>query len=449
MSKDIRIPKGLNIKLKGTAEKTLTDLPRSEVFTIFPSDFHGIIPKLDLKEGDRVLAGDILFHSKANELVKFGSPVSGKILEIRRGEKRSILEIKIKADEVDSYKEFGIKDPMKMSVDEVKSHLSNSGCFPCFMQRPYAVIADPNDAPIAIFISGFSTAPLAASEVFALTGQEKDFQTGIHVLNKLTTGKVHLSVSPDETGFFDKMDKIELYRIFGKHPAGNVGVQINKIAPINKGDKVWTVKPQDVALIGRVFSTGKYDVSRVFAFAGSEVEKPQYYRGKYGTDLAGLFRKQVKNSKVRFISGDVLSGKNMGNNTSLGFYNSLITAIPEGDYYTFFGWMPFTQNQKLSLSRAFFNWLTPNKEYVLDTNMNGEERALVLTGEMEKVFPMDIYPMQLLKAALASDIEKMENLGIYEVAPEDFGLIDFSNTSKLEAQEVIREALDLMIKEVG
>lgn len=449
MSKDIRIPKGLNIKLKGAAEKTISDLPRSDVYTILPSEFHGIIPKLNVKEGDKVLAGDTIFHSKTNELVKFGSPVSGKIQEIRRGEKRSILEIKIKADDVESYRELVIKDPLKMSAEEIKMHLSNTGCFPCFTQRPYAVIANPNDTPRDIFISGFSSAPLAASEAYALSGHEKDFQTGIHVLNKLTSGKVHLSVSADEIGFFDKMEKVELYRVYGKHPAGNVGVQINKISPLNKGEKVWTVKPQDVALIGRVFSSGKYDVTRVFAFAGSEVEKPQYYRAKCGADLTGLFKKHVKNSKVRFISGDVLSGKNMGNNTSLGFYNSLITVIPEGDYYTFFGWMPFTQNQKLSLSRSFFSWLTPNKEYVLDTNMNGEERALVLTGEMEQVFPMDIYPMQLLKAALVKDIDKMENLGIYEVAPEDFGLIDFSNTSKLEAQEVIREALDLMIKEVG
>lgn len=449
MSKDIRIPKGLEIKLKGKAEKVLSDLPRSEVYTVSPTEFHGITPKLAVKVGDSVLAGDILFYSKTNELVKFASPVSGKILDIVRGEKRRILEIKISADAENSYKDFGIIDPLKMSSDELKSHLSESGCIPFFIQRPYDVIVNPNDIPKEIFISTFSTAPLSIDEAFALTGFEKEFQIGINAISKLTSGKVHLSVSENEVNFFNKIEKVEIHRIFGKHPAGNVGMQINHINPINKGEKVWTIKPQDIVHIGKLFSTGKYDASRVFALAGNEVEKPQYYRAIQGSQLDKTLDKQVKNSNVRFIAGDVLSGKKIEKNASLGFYTNLISVIPEGNYYTFFGWMPFTQNQKLSLSRTFLNFLTPNKEYNLDTNLNGEERALVVTGEMEKVFPMDIYPMQLLKACLAGDIEKMENLGIYEVAPQDFGLIDFSNTSKLEAQEIIREALDLMIKEVG
>lgn len=449
MSKDIRIPKGLTIKLKGTAEKILSDLPRSEVYTISPTEFHGITPKLLVKIGDMVKAGDLLFYSKTNELVKFASPVSGTILDITRGEKRRILEIKISADSSDSYKDFGSKDPLKMSREEIVAYLSEAGCFPFFIQRPYDVIVDPNDTPKSIFISSFSTAPLAAQDAYALAGQEQVFQTGLNALTKLTSGKVNLTVCGTENSFFDNLDQVEIYRIFGKHPAGNVGVQMNHIDPINKGEKVWTIKPQDVALIGRLFTSGKYDATRVFALAGSEVEKPQYYKAIQGAQLGKLLTTQVKNTNSRFISGDVLSGKKIGNESSLGFYTNLISVIPEGDYYTFFGWMPFTQNQKLSLSRTFFNFLMPNKEYKLDTNLNGEERALVVTGEMERVFPMDIYPMQLLKAALAGNIENMENLGIYEVAPEDFGLIDFSNTSKLEAQEVIREALDIMIKEVG
>lgn len=449
MSKDIRIPKGLTIKLKGTAEKILSDLPRSEVYTISPTEFHGITPKLLVKIGDVVKAGDLLFYSKTNELVKFASPVSGTILDITRGEKRRILEIKISADSSDSYKDFGSKDPLKMSREEIVSYLSEAGCFPFFIQRPYDVIVDPNDTPKSIFISSFSTAPLAAQDAYALAGQEQAFQTGLNALTKLTSGKVNLTVCGTENSFFDKLDQVEIYRIFGKHPAGNVGVQMNHIDPINKGEKVWTIKPQDVACIGRLFTTGKYDATRVFALAGSEVEKPQYYKAIQGASLEKLLNSQVKNTNTRMISGDVLSGKKMGKESSLGFYTNLISVIPEGNYYTFFGWMPFTQNQKLSLSRTFFNFLMPNKEYNLDTNLNGEERALVITGEMEQVFPMDIFPMQLLKAALAGDIDKMENLGIYEVAPEDFGLIDFSNTSKLEAQEIIREALDIMIKEVG
>lgn len=448
MSKDIRIPKGLTIKLKGVAEKTISDLAMSEVYTISPTEFHGIIPKLAVKIDDTVIAGDVLFYSKTNESVKFVSPVSGTILDVVRGEKRRILEIKIKADTQQSHKDFGVKDPMKMDTEAVKAHLSETGCLPYFQQRPYAVIADPTVTPRDIYVTSFSTAPLATNEAYALSGQEQFFQTGINVLTKLTSGKVYLSVSETEVSFFDKIENAEIYRVSGKHPAGNVGFQINKINPINKGEKVWTLKAQDVALIGKVFATGKYDATRVFALAGSEINHPQYYRAIQGAVLEKVLREQVKNN-ARIVSGDVLSGTKMEKNDSLGFYTNLISAIPEGNYYTFFGWMPFTQNQKLSLSRTFFNFLTPNKEYVLDTNLNGEERALVVTGEMERVFPMDIYPMQLLKAALAGNVENMENLGIYEVAPEDFGLIDFANTSKLEAQAIIREALDIMIKEVG
>lgn len=448
MSKDIRIPKGLTIKLKGVAEKSISDLPLSEVYTISPTDFHGIIPKLAVKIDDNVKAGDVLFYSKTNESVKFVSPVSGTILEVVRGEKRRILEIKIKADAQQSHKDFGTKVPMKMDADAVKSHLSETGCLPYFMQRPYDVIADPINTPRDIFVSTFSTAPLATDEAFALTGQEQYFQTGINVLTKLTTGKVFLTVTDVETSFFDKVENAEIYRVSGKHPAGNLGFQINQINPINKGEKIWTLKAQDVALIGKVFATGKYDATRVFALAGSEVNQPKYYRAIQGAALEKILTEQVKDN-ARIISGDVLSGKKVEQNFSLGYYTNLISAIPEGNYYTFFGWMPFTQNQKLSMSKTFFNFLTPNKEYVLDTNLNGEERALVITGEMERVFPMDIYPMQLLKAALAGNIENMENLGIYEIAPEDFGLVDFANTSKLEAQSIIREALDIMIKEVG
>ena len=449
MSQDIRIKKGLNIKLKGKAEKTLSELKRTEVYAIKPTDFQGVIPKLTVKVGDAVKAGDILFYSKANELVKFASPVSGSIKEITRGAKRRILEIRITADSEDTYKDFGKKDPTKLSTEEIKDYLSEAGCFPYFIQRPYDVVVDPNDSPKAIFISTFSSAPLAADEAFALQGQEEAFQTGINVLKKLTSGEVHLSVNGDETSFFNKIEGAIVHRVFGKHPSGNVGVQINKINPINQGERVWTLKPQDVAIIGRLFLTGKYDATRVFALAGSEVQKPHYYKAKQGVNLELLFQQQVQNSNVRYINGDVLTGKWVRKNNFLSFYNTLISVIPEGDHYTFFGWMPFTQNNLFSMSRTFLSWLTPNKEYELDTNMNGEERAMVLTGEMESVFPMDIYPMQLLKATLVSDIEKMEKLGIYEVAPEDFALIDFTSSSKVEAQAIIREGLDLMIKEVG
>jgi len=451
MSHDIRIKKGLDIKLKGIAKKEIFDLPRTAIYGIKPTDFHGVTPKLSVKVGKKILAGDILFYSKMNEKVKFASPVSGEILAITRGAKRKILDIQIKADPKDSYKDFGIKNPKTLNTTEIKEILSEAGCFPYFIQRPYDIIVNPDDSPKAIFISSFSTTPLAIDEVFAMQGMEKDFQTGIDVIAKLTEGKVHLSVDGTQTSFFNDIKNAVVHKVFGKHPAGNVGVQINKIDPINQGEKVWTIKPQDVAIIGRLFTTGHYDTTRIVAFAGSEVEKPRYIKTKQGVKIDHLYDKCILSPvhEMRIINGDVLSGKWVRKNNFLSFYNTLISVIPEGDHYTFFGWMPFTQNRLKSISRTFFSWLTPKKEFDLDTNINGEPRAMVMTNEMEKVFPMDIYPMQLLKATLISDIERMEELGIYEVAPEDFALIDFVSSSKIEAQEIIREGLDLMIKEVG
>lgn len=451
MSKDIRIKKGLNIKLKGAAKKEIKDLPRTEIYAIKPTDFHGETPKLSVKVGHKVKAGDILFYAKRNEKIKFAATVSGEISAITRGSKRRILDIRIKADKQDSFKDFGIKDPMTMSRAELKTHLSEAGCFPYINQRPYDIIANPDDDPKSIFVSTFSTAPLAADEAFAMQGMDKDFQTGINALSKLTDGKVHVGIDGNNPGFFEQVENAEVYRVYGKHPAGNVGVQIAKIDPINQGEKVWTLRPQDVAIIGRLFNTGKYDTTRVVAFAGSEVETPRYIKTKQGVKIEYLYDQCILKSamEMRIINGDVLSGKWVRKNNFLSFYNTLISVIPEGNHYTFFGWMPFTQNRLMSISRTFFSWLTPNKEYDLDTNMNGEPRAMVMTNEMETVFPMDIYPMALLKATMVSDIEKMEQLGIYEVAPEDFGLVDFVSSSKVEAQEIIREGLDLMIKEVG
>lgn len=451
MSTDIRIKKGLNIKLKGVAEKSLFDLPRTDVYAIKPTDFHGIIPKLTVRVGDKVKAGDILFYAKNNEKIKFAATVSGEISDITRGAKRRILDIRIKADSEDSFKDFKKINPDKLDAKAIKEHLIEAGCFPYFIQRPYDIIADPNNTPKAIFISSFSTAPLAVDESYAMRGMEVAFQTGINAITKLTNGKVHLSVDGREKSFFDKTENVEIHRVFGKHPAGNVGIQIAKIDPINQGEKVWVIKPQDVAIIGRLFLTGHYDTTRVVAIAGSEVENPKYFKTKQGVKIEQLHNQCVFSSaqEMRIINGDVLSGFWVRKNNFLSFYNTLISVIPEGNHYTFFGWMPFTQNKLLSMSRTFFSWLTPNKEYDLDTNMNGEPRAMVMVGEMEKVFPMDIYPMQLLKATLVSDIEKMEKLGIYEVAPEDFALIDFVSSSKIEAQTIIREGLDLMIKEVG
>lgn len=449
MSKDIRIKKGLDLKLVGEAQKKVSSIQRSQVYSIKPSDFHKVTPKMVLKEGSEVKAGEVLFYSKNDEAVKFVSPVSGKISEIKRGEKRVIEEIMILADPEDSFLDHGKKNPSEMTKEQIKTHLLNSGCWSFIKQRPYDIIANSADSPKSIFISAYNSAPLSADVEFVLESKLDAFQVGIEVLSKLTLGKVHLSIDGKLNSIFKGINNIELHKVYGPHPAGNVGVQISKIDPINAGEKVWVVAPQDVAIIGDLFLTGRFDATKIIALSGSEVKNPQYYSVKIGAQIKDIVTGNLSSDNVRIISGDVLTGNKVTITGNLGYYANSITVIPEGNQYRMFGWMPFAGADKHSMQRTALSWLMPGKKYKPDTNLNGEERALVVTGEMEKVMPIDIYPMQLLKACIANDIEKMENLGIYEVAPEDFALIDYSNTSKLEAQVIIREALDLMINEVG
>ncbi len=449
MSTDIQIRKGLDLKLVGDAEHTVSTVPRSQVYSIKPSDFHKVTPKLTLKEGAEVKAGEALFYSKDDQEVKFVSPVSGKIIEIKRGDKRVILEIRIQADAQDTFVEHGKKNPKEMSNEQVKAHLLASGCWPFIKQRPYDVVANSNDTPKAIFISGFNTAPLSADVEVSLKDKVASFQAGVDALSKLTSGKVHLSLKGKGNSILSGISGVEKHNVVGPHPAGNVGVQIAKVDPINVGERVWIVAPQDVAIIGDLFLTGRFDATRVIALTGSEVAKPQYYAVKFGAQMKEIVSGKLTSDNVRIISGDVLTGTKVDMDGNLGFYANTVTVIPEGNYYRMFGWLPFAGANKHSVQRTALSWLMPGKRYKADTNLNGEERAFVVTGEMEKLMPLDIYPMQLLKACLANDIDKMENLGIYEVAPEDFALIDYASTSKIEAQVIIREALDLMINEVG
>ena len=447
MSTDIKIKKGLTIRLKGTASKELEPTTKSKIFTVYPDDFHGIVPKLTVKVGESILAGEPLFYAKSNENIKFTSPINGIVKDIIRGAKRKILAIEIQAESSEKFKDFGKKTPHNLTGTQIKQHLLESGCWAFINQRPYDTIANPNDTPKAIFVSGFDSAPLAADTIFTLQGKEEAFQTGIDALTKLTEGKVHLSVQG--TSFLNTIKGVTIHKISGKHPAGNVGVQIAKIDPINAGDRVWTVNPQDVAIIGNLFLTGHFEATRIVALAGSEVKKPMYYTIKIGSSLATITAAKLTSEKVRIINGNPLTGKAMKITDSLSFLTNEITVLPEGDQYRFLGWMPFKDNFIHSVSRTSFSFLKPTKEYTLNTNLNGEERAFVVTGEMERVMPIDIYPMQLLKATMIGDIEKMENLGIYEVAPEDFALVDYICTSKIEAQDIIRKGLDLMIEEVG
>ena len=449
MSKDIRIKKGLDIKLVGEAEKTTTNIPLSSVYAVKPEDFHGITPKLLAKEGANVKAGQALFYDKNDERILFPSPVSGTVTEVLRGARRKILAIKINADATIEHTDFGVKKPLSMSSEDVKSHLFLSGCWPFVKQRPYDVIANPNQAPKAIFISASNTAPLAPDLSYTLKGRELELKAGLEVITKLTEGKVHVAVGKNEGSFFQGISGVELHTVSGPHPAGNVGTHIAKINPINKGEVVWTLKIEDVLVIGELFLTGRFNLTRTIALTGSQFSKPHYVTAIAGATIADVIAKNAETTGTRVISGNVLSGKEVKENDFLGYYDNQITAIPEGDDYEFFGWNKPVFN-KISTSRALtFSWLTPNKKYDLDTNTNGEHRAFVVTGNYEEVFPLDIYPMQLLKAFMYKDLDEMEALGGYEIAPEDFALTEFVCVSKQPHQKIIREGLDLMRQELG
>ncbi|WP_242131529.1 Na(+)-translocating NADH-quinone reductase subunit A [Aestuariivivens marinum] len=451
MSNDIRIKKGLDIKLKGEAEKTIEQAIISNYCTIRPEDFHGIIPKLIAKEGTQIKAGEVLFYDKSNELIKFVSPVSGKVIEVVRGPKRRIDAIKIESDKSLDYHDFGKLDANSAAAEAIKAHLLASGCWPFIKQRPYDVIANPNKLPKAIFISGYASAPLAADLDFTLQGKEAELQAAITALSKLTDGKIHVSVGKTSSSPLAGLSGITLHKVSGPHPSGNVGTQINKINPINKGEIVWTVNPQDLVIIGELFLTGKFNAERLVALVGSSIEKPRYFKTLIGSEVSTMvYDKGIsKDTNARIISGNVLTGKQVQPDGALDYYSNIISVIPEGDDYDFFGWnKPIFD--KVSTSRALtFSWLSPNKKYDLNTNTNGEHRAFVVTGSYEEVFPLDMYPLQILKACMYKDLDEMEALGMYEVAPEDFALTEFVCVSKQPHQKIIREGLDLMLKEIG
>lgn len=446
MSKTVKISKGVDIKLVGEAEKVFATAEVSDTFAIKPPDFHGLTPKMTVKAGDEVKAGQILFFDKYNERVKIASPVSGEVAEIVRGAKRKILEVRILADKETRYHEGGSR--ASGSREEVIESMLGAGLWPFIRQRPYDIIAKPDDTPKAIFISAFDSNPLAPDNDFVVRGQEQQFQAGLDIVAKLTSGKVHLNVGATSSAAFTSAKGVQVNRVSGPHPAGNVGVQIHHIDPMNKGERVWTLKVQDVITIGRYFADGKFDTSRIVAVTGSDVEKPRYVKASMGASIKSLVAGNIKGATPRMISGNVLTGTNAGMDGYLGFYDYQLTAIPEDHEPEFFGWIA-PGFSKFSLSRTFFSWLMPGKKYTLGTSNHGEHRAFVMSGQYEKVFPMDIFPVHLVKAIMVGDIELMENLGIYEVAPEDFALCEFACTSKTNVQDIVREGLDLVHTECG
>ena len=451
IAKGIRTRKGAKINLKGDAEKIFSEIQPASAYALKPEDFFSLAPKLLVKEGEAVKKGQAVFFNKANDRVKFVSPVSGTLQEIVRGPKRKILAIRILADDKKQTVTHKLTALDKASREEVVAALLESGCWPFIQQRPYGIIANPDDQPKAIFVSTVSTAPLGVDYSFILENRKEDFQKGIDVLNKLAAEKVFVGVDKDFSGIFGEIKNMNSYTVDGPHPAGNVSLHIQHLAPLNMGERVWTVRPEDVANIGSFYASGIFSAQRTIAIAGSAVKSPKYFRTTIGAEIAPyLENAQLDTTQpTRVINGDVFTGVADHSKGYLGYFNNLVSVIPEGNNFRLFGWLPFMDNKIPSLSNTSLSRLFNRKGYEVTTNLNGEERALVVTGEMEKVFPFDIFPMQLLKACMIEDIEKMELLGIYEVVPEDFGLIDYANTSKVEAQEIIRKGIELMIKEVG
>jgi Na+-transporting NADH:ubiquinone oxidoreductase subunit A len=450
MSNIIKLKKGYNINLYGAAEKTFLDAPQPELFAIKPTDFQGLLrPKVLVEVGQNVKAGTPILFDKKKDSVMICSPVSGEVVDIVRGEKRKLLEVRILADsgiEYETFDSYSTSDLNNLGASEVRDHMLKSGVWSNIIERPYGVVANPNGRPKAIFISGFDSSPLAPDYGFIFKGEENNLQAGINALSKLTDGSIHLSLSAtgEIDSVFSNVEGVEIHRFAGPHPAGNVGVQIHHIDPINKGDTVWTLTPQGVIEIGRLFLTGKYDTSRVIALTGSEVAKTGYYKTYAGASIKKVVEGNLTNDHVRYISGNVLRGERIAADGFVGFYTHQVTIIPEGDEYEFMGWIKPT-TKKLSVHRAvgLFSFLNKGP-FKVDTNTNGEKRAFVQTGTFESVLPMDIYPTQLIKAIMAEDYDEMEALGIYEILEEDFALCEFVDVSKHEIQKIVREGLDLM-----
>ena len=450
MSNNIYLKQGLDIPISGVAAQNTKKVIVPDVVAVKPTDFRSLVPKLLVREGDKVLAGTPVLADKMSQNILFASPVSGTVAEVVRGEKRKLLEVRIKADAEQEYVDFGVKRVEDLSAEQIKEALLAAGLWPALTQRPYGIIANPEVKPKAIFVSAFSTAPLAASPEFTLKDEIANIQTAVNALGKLTDGGVHFSLnSANYSGTpFHKMENVIPHTFTGKHPAGNVGVQIHHISPIRKGETVWTVSLLMLAAIGKLFNTGKYDVRRKIAVTGPKAVNPAYVDGYPGISMKDIKEFYETPENLRFISGDVLTGTNIGAEGFLGFFDNQVTILEEGNKYELLGWAkPFRPSQ-FSSSRTYFSWLTPKKTYDMDTNLHGGPRAFVLNDVYSKVLPMELYPVYLLKACLANDIDKMEKFGIYEVLEEDFALCEYVCPSKIDIQQIITDGIALMLKEM-
>ena len=450
MANVIKLRKGLDINLKGKATPEIVAVKEPGFYSLVPDDFTGVTPKVVVKEQEYVMAGGPLFIDKNNPEIKFVSPVSGVVTSVERGARRKVLNIVVEAAAEQDYEDFGKQDVSKLSGEQVKNLLLQSGMFAFIKQRPYDVIANPNVTPKAIFVSAFDSSPLAPDFELALKGEEQNFQTGLDALAKIA--KTYLGISVNQkASALTQAKNVETTVFDGPHPAGLVGVQINHVSPISKGETVWTIDPQAVIFIGRLMNTGHVDMTRTVAIAGSEVLKPSYCKLKVGALLTNVLAGNVtKDASLRYISGNVLTGKQISANGFLGAFDSMVSVIPEGDdVHEVFGWI-MPRFGLFSTNRSYFSWLMgKNKEYVIDARIKGGERHMIMSGEYERVFPMDIMPEFLIKAIIAGDIDRMEALGIYEVAPEDFALCEFVDSSKVEIQRIVRAGLDMLRAEMS
>jgi Na+-transporting NADH:ubiquinone oxidoreductase subunit A len=445
MANVIKLRKGLDINLKGKAEETKILLKSSGKYALVPDDFEGVVPKVVVKEGDKVKAGDALFVNKNYPTVKFASPVSGTIAAVERGDRRKVLSIRVDADANQEFRDFGASNVNTLTGEQVKSMLLDAGLFGYINQLPYAISTNPETHPKAIFVSALRDMPLAANFEFELKGQEKDFQTGLTALSKMAKTYLGVGVHSSMENFKD----VEVTVFDGKCPAGNVGVQVNHLDPVNKGEVVWTIgDPTVVLFIGRLFNSGKVDLRRTVALAGSEVKNPAYVDMLVGQELTTLLSNSYDSDhSVRIINGNPLTGRPTTKDGFLGAHTSEITVIPEGDDKNeMLGWI-MPRFGQFSVSRSYCSWLFGKKQYALDARIKGGERHMIMSGEYDRVLPMDIYGEYLVKAIIAGDIDRMEQLGIYEVSPEDFAVAEFVDSSKLELQRIVREGLNILRKE--
>ena len=447
MANVIKLRKGLDINLTGRAQEQMLPMISPTEYAVVPDDFPGLTPKVTVREGDHVRTGDPLFVDKGCTEVSFASPVSGTVTAVERGERRKVLRVKIAPDAQQEYADFGVKDVAGLTADNVKESLLQAGLFGYVNQLPYAVATRPDTAPKAIFVSALRDKPLQGDFEYELNGQEKDFQTGLTALSKIA--KVYLGIGAKQAATALTAAKdVEVTVFDGPCPAGNVGVQVNHIDPVNKGEVVWTVDPTAVIFFGRLFNTGKVNLTRRVAIAGSMVKQTGYVDVLVGTPLSLILAGNIADGcHVRILNGNPLTGVIANDESVIGAHTSEVTLIPEGDdVHEMFGWM-LPRFKDFSASRSYFTWLQGKKAYNLDARLKGGERHMIMSGEYDSVLPMDIYGEYLIKSILSGNIDSQEQLGIYEVSPEDFALAEFVDSSKLPLQKIVREGLDILRKE--